>query len=413
MSRKKLFVIGQVWPEPTSSAAGWRMLQLLKLFVDHDFEVHFGCAATRSPFSHQLDQLGIICQDILLNDASFDVFVKALDPDIVLFDRFMVEEQFGWRVAEQCPEALRVLDTEDLHFLRLARQDANKQGLPWSDDMLYTPTAWRELASIYRCDLSLIISEAECRLLTEQLNVPDSLLYYLPFFANHDSADHLSAFPSFDERQHVAFIGNFLHEPNWKTVQALKNEYWPAIRQQLPHVELHIYGAYASQKVDQLHKPAEGFLIKGRADDAVQTLQQYRLLVAPIPFGAGLKGKFVDAMQSATPSVSSSIGAEAMGAEQWPGAIADDVQKFATAVANLYQNKSNWEAKQSLIHGALHNLLADGNAQQQFLAKVDALKTNLSQHRRRNIFGNILAQEQFAAKKYMSRWIEAKNKGSI
>jgi hypothetical protein len=66
-------------------------------------------------------------REIALNSSSFDVFVKQLQPSIVLFDRFMIEEQFGWRVAENCPNAVRILDTEDLHCLRLARQKAYKE----------------------------------------------------------------------------------------------------------------------------------------------------------------------------------------------------------------------------------------------------------------------------------------------
>src|SRR5690606_31150007 len=96
-----------------------------------------------------------------------------------------------------------------------------------------------------------------------------------------------------------------------KTVQKLKL-IWPAIRKELPKAEIHIYGAYPSQKVLQLNNPKQGFLIKGRADNAIDTLACYRVLLAPIPFGAGLKGKFIDALYAKTPAISSRIGAEGM-----------------------------------------------------------------------------------------------------
>jgi hypothetical protein len=66
-------------------------------------------------------------ETIALNSSSFDVFVKQLQPSIVLFDRFMIEEQFGWRVAENCPNAVRILDTEDLHCLRLAQKSIQRK----------------------------------------------------------------------------------------------------------------------------------------------------------------------------------------------------------------------------------------------------------------------------------------------
>ncbi|MFD2743353.1 MULTISPECIES: glycosyltransferase [Sphingobacterium] len=409
MQRTKLFVIGQVWPEPTSSAAGWRMLQLLGLFLKQYDEVHFASAAARSPHSHRLDEMNIICHSILLNDSSFDKLIKELQPDVVLFDRFMVEEQFGWRVAEHCPQAIRILDTEDLHFLRLARQEAYRQQQAWSEELLYSPTAMRELATIYRCDLSLIISRSEYDLLVDQFRVSESLLYYLPFFAETFNDPNSTLMPTFSDRKNLIFIGNFLHEPNWKTVELLKKTYWPEIRKALPEAELHIYGAYASQKVEQLHNTKDGFLIKGRADDARQTMQSYRLLLAPIPFGAGQKGKFVDAMITGTPSITSSVGAEGMNPEYWPGVVADLLENFVSETVKLYTNEAYWLEKQALISSVLSNLMADDLAQMLFVQHIAALTENLAAHRNQNMIGRILAQEQYAAKKYMSRWIEAKN----
>ncbi len=409
MPRTKLFVIGQVWPEPTSSAAGWRMLQLLELFLKQYDEVHFASAAAQSPHSHPLEEMGIACHAILLNDSSFDNLLRELNPNVVVFDRFMIEEQFGWRVAENCPQALRILDTEDLHFLRLARQEAYRQQIYWSDELLYSPTAMRELAAIYRCDLSLIISRSEYELLVGQFRVHESLLYYLPFFAEKTSEADSASLPTFEERKHLIFIGNFLHEPNWKTVELLKKTYWPEIRKALPEAELHIYGAYASQKVEQLHRPQEGFLIKGRADNARQTMQSYRLLLAPIPFGAGQKGKFVDAMITGTPAITSSVGAEGMNPEIWPAAISDSLDNFVSETMKLYTNEGYWLEKQALIPTALSNLMADDQAQMLFIQQIAELSENITLHRNQNMIGRILAQEQYAAKKYMSRWIEAKN----
>ena len=125
----KILFIGLVWPEPTSSAAGWRILHLIRLFSNH-YEVHFASAAGKSEYSFDLKSIGINEHAIQLNDSSFDKFIQQLSPSIVIFDRFMVEEQYGWRVAAQCPDTLRILDTEDLHFVRLARQEAFKKGNP-------------------------------------------------------------------------------------------------------------------------------------------------------------------------------------------------------------------------------------------------------------------------------------------
>ena len=99
------------------------MLQLIDLFQAQDVEITFASTAGSSEYSTDLSRMRISVVSIELNSNSFNAFLEQLQPEIVLFDRFVTEEQFGWRVAETCPNALRILDTEDLHFLRKAREE--------------------------------------------------------------------------------------------------------------------------------------------------------------------------------------------------------------------------------------------------------------------------------------------------
>ncbi|MFT6211545.1 MAG: hypothetical protein ACJATE_002182, partial [Bacteroidia bacterium] len=181
MTSINLLIIGTVFPEPNSSAAGGRMLQLIELFQQQGWEITFASAAAESEFAVNLSAIGVKQVSIQLNSSSFDGFVKELNPQMVLFDRFMTEEQFGWRVADNCPNALRVLDTEDLHCLRHARHQALKENREFSHSDLLNDHAKREIASIYRCDVSLIISEYEMELLKAIFKVDEVLLHYLPF----------------------------------------------------------------------------------------------------------------------------------------------------------------------------------------------------------------------------------------
>ncbi|MEZ4875896.1 MAG: hypothetical protein R2793_10715 [Flavobacteriaceae bacterium] len=176
--KPKLLIIGHTLPEPATTAAGNRMMQLISLFQEAHFEIAFATTAAKTDYSEDLRAHGISLHSILLNDASFDAFVASLQPSVVLFDRYITEEQFGWRVAENCPNALRILDTEDLHFLRKAGEEAFKR---MAEINLFSRRQPKELASILRCDLSLIISEAEMKLLTETFHLPEGLLFYLPF----------------------------------------------------------------------------------------------------------------------------------------------------------------------------------------------------------------------------------------
>ena len=115
-------IIGKVWPEPTSTAAGRRTYDVIKALQLGYWQVHFASAAQRGEHALDLKAIGVTTHEITVNDAAFDPWVEALAPQVVIFDRFMTEEQFGWRVAQRCPEAVRVLDTSDLHCLRLARE---------------------------------------------------------------------------------------------------------------------------------------------------------------------------------------------------------------------------------------------------------------------------------------------------
>src|SRR6478672_5820548 len=153
---KRVLIIGFVWPEPKSSAAGNRMMQLIELFKDNNCQITFASTAQNLEFSENLPALGISIKNIELNSSTFDDFIKELQPGIVVFDRFMVEEQFGWRVSESCPTALKILNTEDLHSLRQARQLAVKEKREFLlEDLFALDITKREIASILRCDLSL------------------------------------------------------------------------------------------------------------------------------------------------------------------------------------------------------------------------------------------------------------------
>jgi len=408
-SIRTLLVIGYVWPEPNSSAAGSHMMSLMLLFQESGWKVHFASPAARGEHECDLAKEGIASSEIALNCSSFDAFVTQLDPSAVLFDRFMMEEQFGWRVAQACPQALRMLDMEDFHSLRQARQEAVKKGLSYQDADLLTEKAQREVAAIFRCDLSLVISEAEQELLVKQYQVPPELLIWCPFLL----APYEKPIRAFHEREHFISIGNFRHAPNWDAVLQLKQEIWPRIRKDLPKdtkVELHVYGAYPPPKAAQLHAPKDGFLIKGWATDAREVMSQARLCLAPLRFGAGLKGKLTEAMLCGTPSITTSVGAEGMaGTLPWPGEIADEPESFAKQAAALYSDESEWQLRQARGTDLLKQRFQRAEIGDRVFSQVESCLEKLESHRKKNFIGQMLQHQTIKATQYLSQWIEAKN----
>ncbi|MDF2451276.1 MAG: glycosyltransferase [Bacteroidota bacterium] len=406
-----ILMIGTVWPEPGSSAAGSRTLQLIEQFQKQNWKITFACGAADSDHMINFDAYAIDKVTIELNNNSFDEFIKKLQPDIVLFDRFMMEEQFGWRVAENCPDALRLLDTIDLHCLRLARQTAFREKRSFTNEDLFSDVAKREIASIYRCDCTIMISTYEMDLLQNHFKIAPGLLHYTPFLLEPITEDDIHTWPLLQDRKHFVTIGNFLHEPNWNGVLFLKEEIWPLIRKELPQAELHVYGAYASPKVNQLHQPKEGFFIKGRAVSAKEVMLDARICLAPLRFGAGLKGKLIEAMECGTPSVTTTIGAEGMhGDLDWAGVVANDLTDFVKGAVNLYSDREAWLVAQKQGVKIINQVFNKECHSKLLIDRIKSLNENLTEHRRNNFIGAMLTHHTISGTKYMSRWIEEKNK---
>jgi hypothetical protein len=411
----KILVLAAIWPEPNSSAAGRRMMGLLELFIAQNWEVMYACTASESAHAFPLESLAISTTKITVNDSAFDVFLQGLAPDIILYDRFMVEEQFSWRVEQHCPQAMTMLETSDLHCLRKARQQALKEGREFTNNDLLGDAAYREIASIQRSDLSLIISKYEITLLQSVLKVEPTLLQYSPFVIDPTEVQqHKTSWPGYEQRNGFVSIGNFKHPPNWDSVQYLKTEIWPLIRRQLPSVELNIYGAYPPPKANQLDDPGEGFNIKGRAENAHDVIKKARICLAPLRFGAGLKGKLLDAMECGTPSVTTTIGSEAMhDGLPWGGAVCDEPQQFAQAAINLYQHEQDWYKCQRQGSAILEHCFFPAEHDESLLKRIEMIQQNLDAHRQQNFIGAMLKHHHLKSTKYMSLWIEEKNKGGV
>ncbi|WP_226703417.1 glycosyltransferase [Microbulbifer elongatus] len=401
--RKCALLIAKQWPEPASTAAGRRTLDILDLLAEAGYRIEIASPAQPTPFQAKT---GYGEHQIKVNESSFDDWVRALDPSLVIYDRFMVEEQFGWRVREQCPGAVTLLDTSDFHSLRDARHQALKSGQPLN---LFQPVAEREVAAIARCDLTIMISQVEVDLLKQHFCLPDWQLHYLPFLVKEIPAP--GSTPGFGERQNLAMIGGFKHAPNRDAVVWLAEAIWPKLRALLPGVECHVYGAYADHAMQRFHNPKQGLRIIGRTDDALATLSRYRVNLAPLRFGAGQKGKVLDGWLSGTPTITTPIGAESMAeAEAWGYPLTDDAGQLAEIAAQVYRNEADWTTVRDASLSALASGFSYRPHAEALIERLDSIARDLDTHRNRNIWGRILRRTEHRAEEFMSRWIEAKNK---
>src|SRR5690606_21041054 len=152
-----------------------------------------------------------------------------------------------------------------------------------------------------------------------------------------------------------------------------------------------------------LHNPTEKFFIKGRAKSAREVLQSAKLLLAPLRFGAGIKGKFIDAMVNGTPSVTTEIGAEGMTTKDlWPGLVENEDKEIAAAAVALFTDIPKWEQAQQRGFQVIKERFSSSAFWDSLRGILEALEGDLDSHRERNFTGAMLQQHQVNSTRYLS-----------
>ena len=166
-----------------------------------------------------------------------------------------------------------------------------------------------------------------------------------------------------------------------------------------------------AQDVYQLHNTKEGFLVHGRADDVDDVMQKHKVCISPLRFGAGIKGKFIDAMRNGTPSVTSTIGSEDMTIDNlWGGFVADDPNDFTEKAVNLYTDEIVWNEKQKVGNQLFKKAYQNIHIETDLTVKIISIEKNLKTHRNTHFLGEILKHHTLNSTIYMSKWIQEKNK---
>ena len=479
--RSVLFV-SFLWPEASSSAAGVRTRSLLEAFQAWGWQVHYLACARANEHTESLERSGVTAHRVSPNrGADFEDALDRASPDAVVFDRFTAEEAFSFRVRAARPTAARILDMQDLHALRRARHDAVKKALSLatlpgadadpgrlseSESVLRAslaavpaagdPSVARELAAVHRCDLALVCSPVETRLMRDRFGVPASKLVPASFFCDESSSAAKKTGETgrggsrpFASREGFTTIGTFYHPPNVDAVRWLAAEVWPKIRESLPDATMRVYGAYPTEAVKQLHKPKEGFLVLGFAESVAAAMDESRVLLAPLRFGAGIKGKIVDAWMHGLPVVTTPIGAEGMRPgedalwsdcsarrvkdeeEDWGGRWRSlDAASFARDAVALHEDAGAWERARARGSGLIaelfageKNLAAVRDATEALFVEAEAefenvrgetesFSTTLEARRARDYVGGALWHHTLRSTEYFSRWIEMKETGT-
>lgn len=252
--------------------------------------------------------------------------------DIVVLSRLAQAARYLPLVRKHAPRARVIFDTTDLHYLRVFR-GAKATG---SVNMLRQALEMKhqELAAVQAADATLVVSTVEQEILRQEC--PAARVHLISnIHPVHNSVR------TFDERAGILFVGAFPHHPNADAMRYFLNEVYPHLQTKLENVPITIIG---SQPPDWLLEHASATVqITGHVPDVEPFLASHRLSIAPLRYGAGVKGKVLESMSYGVPVVLTSIAAEGIPCHDHEDVlIADNPIAFAEAVCKLYRGKSLW-----------------------------------------------------------------------
>ncbi|QEC46876.1 glycosyltransferase [Baekduia soli] len=372
-------------PPADRDAGSLRLFRLLELLVADGHRVHLlaRLGVGQEPAALALERLGIEtvradpqrlpeAQRAQVDAPAVDVpgLLRRLRPDVVWMSFHDVAEAYLPLVRRHAPGARVIVDTVDVHFVREARAAA-LSGRP-ADHERAAHTRAREAATYAAADALVAVSADDGAALAELApGVPVHVI------ATIHAAEEPG--PAFDARHGVVFVGNFRHAPNVDAVVHFVTTSWPLVRDALPGARLTLVGTAPPAEVQALAGP--DVAVTGWVPETRPHLDAARVSVAPLRYGAGVKGKIGEAMACGLPVVTTTIGAEGMGLVDGEHAlVADDPAQLAAAVVALHTDAGLWgrladagrarlaaALSPAVAHRALRALLADA-APQLFVA---------------------------------------------
>jgi len=336
--RRQVLILDEAVPRPERDSGSLRQFNLIRLLLQEGLHVVF--VPTRREHAgsatEALQRLGV--------EVWYAPFLQQLGPWLREHGtRFAVVMMVRHHLAQEClplveryaPQARRVFDTVDLHYLRERRgaEVANAPALLRAAER----TRDNELAVMQRCHVTVLVSAAERAQL--RVDAPDVQVELISNL--HEVA---GAGAPFDARRDLVFVGGFGHPPNLDAMQWFIGDVFARIRAELPEVQFHCIGAGAPDALVSLAQTQPGVRLHGFVEDITPYMDGCRIAVAPLRFGAGVKGKINLSMAHGQPVVGTTCAVEGMHVEHGVDAlVADDAADFAAAVVRLYRDAVLWE----------------------------------------------------------------------
>jgi GT2 family glycosyltransferase/glycosyltransferase involved in cell wall biosynthesis len=334
--RKNILVIDHHLPKPDRDSGSLRMFQILKILRELGHRVTFipDDLAKICLYAGELQKRGI---EVIYHPYVKKVrdYLKAHGPsfDAVVLSRCDFARKHIAGVRLHAPQSRIIFDTVDLHYLREQREAQLTQ-----DPDLRRKAQERQLLEDYlikEADETWVVSPIEQQMLQE--NLPHKSIQLVS-----NIVDVTGPVTPFALRRDWLFIGGFQHRPNIDAVLFFVEEIYPLVRDRLPDTKFYIIGDKAPPEIVALAN--DRIIVAGLQRNVRSFFDSVRLSVAPLRFGAGIKGKINQSMAFGVPVVATSIAVEGMNlADHEHVLVADEPQDFARALIELYESEELWK----------------------------------------------------------------------
>lgn len=334
--QRQILIVDAAVPQPDRDSGSLRLVNLVRLLIEQGAHVVFLAAHgyRNGDYPAALQAMGVeVWFKPHIGRATAWMREHGSRFETVMLSRHHIASEFLPLVRRHSPNARVIFDTVDLHYLRESRGAdlARHTGLKKSAEK----TREKELQLIHASDTTLVVSPLEKQLLANDApGAPVEILSNLHEVAGSGG--------SYAQRKDLVFVGGFHHPPNTDAVRWFGEQVFPLIRQQLSEVRFHCIGSDPPETIIALGKQA-GIEIHGHVPDLSPYMDEVRIAIAPLRFGAGVKGKVNLSMAHGQPVVATSCAVEGMHLrDEMDVLVADDAPAFADAVVRLYRDEALW-----------------------------------------------------------------------
>lgn len=332
---RRVLIVDATTPTPDQDSGSLRMVNLMRVLAD------LGCQTSFLPdnrawierYTADLQELGV---EALYSPYAADPIAllreRGREFDLIVLSRHYVAASYVGLVRLYAPQATLAFDTVDLHYLREQRA-AELAGKP---ELARHAAATRaqELKLIRECDVTFVVSPVEQELLARE--APGARVEVLS-----NVHEIYGCRQPYGQRRDLVFVGGFQHPPNTDAVEWFVHEVFPLVRAQLPDVNFHVIGSKVPDGIRALAD--EHVLVHGYIQDIAPYMDGCRISVAPLRYGAGVKGKVNMAMSYGLPVVATTAAVEGMHVRAGEDVlVADDAAAFAAHVVRLYRDEALW-----------------------------------------------------------------------